>query len=293
MHPKGTYATSGAFRKALEDRLRNIAGTEQVDLNRLRRQVSFDRLLTRLFRIESAPWALKGGYALELRLKAARATIDIDLALPSNFLASAHQGDANEIVHEMLQEAASVPLGDWFVYGIGSAVKDLEAAPYGGARYPVEARMDARTFARFHLDVGIGETVMRPLETVEGRDWLRFAGIGTSPFRMIPSGQQFAEKLHAYTLPRSTPNSRVKDLIDFVLLIRSGNLEKDRTAKAVGATFEHRKTHPLPSMLVAPPVRRGKQFSALASECNVPDDMQAAFEVVQAFFRLMMANWGR
>ena len=27
---------------------------------------------------------------------------------------------------------------------------DLTAAPYGGARYPVEARTDERIFARFH-----------------------------------------------------------------------------------------------------------------------------------------------
>jgi len=66
-----TYTTAGAFRRALEERLKRASLTEQIDLNRLRRQVSFDRLLTRLFREESAPWVLKGGYALELRFKAA------------------------------------------------------------------------------------------------------------------------------------------------------------------------------------------------------------------------------
>ena len=54
---------------------------EQTDLNRLRRQVSFDRLLARLFRDAAPPWLLKGGYALELRYKAARSTVDIDLAV--------------------------------------------------------------------------------------------------------------------------------------------------------------------------------------------------------------------
>jgi len=167
MNPPRTYATSGAFRTALEDRLRKTATSEQVDLTRLRRQVSFDRLLARLFQSEAAPWALKGGYALELRLKTARATIDIDLALPSGVLPTTREGEANQIVHELLQKAASVPLGDWFTYSIGLPVMDLDAAPYGGARYPVEARMDARIFARFHLDVGIGGAVMKPLETVE------------------------------------------------------------------------------------------------------------------------------
>jgi hypothetical protein len=48
MEPK-KYATAAAFRRALEDRLQDIAGKEGVDLQRLRRQVAFDRLLTRLF----------------------------------------------------------------------------------------------------------------------------------------------------------------------------------------------------------------------------------------------------
>ena len=75
------YATAKAFRKALEDRLAKTAETEQVQLNRLRRQVAFDRLLARLFRVDPAPWALKGGYALELRFKTARTTVDIDLTI--------------------------------------------------------------------------------------------------------------------------------------------------------------------------------------------------------------------
>jgi hypothetical protein len=41
-----------------------------------------------------------------------------------------------------------------------------------GARYPIECRMDGRIFARFHLDVGIDDIVMQPLETIQGQDWL-------------------------------------------------------------------------------------------------------------------------
>ena len=132
-----TYATAGAFRRALEERLKRASLTDQIDLNRLRRQVSFDRLLARLFREEPAPWVLKGGYALELRFKAARSTVDIDLTLQRVGAATSAGGDANQIVREMLQSVADIPLGDWFEYAIGSPVMDLTAAPYGGARYPV------------------------------------------------------------------------------------------------------------------------------------------------------------
>src|SRR6516162_5520750 len=104
-----TYTTAGAFRRALEERLKWTAMAEQVDPNRLRRQVSFDRLLARLFREEPPPWVLKGGYALELRFKAARSTVDIDLTVQR--LPASADNDQNQIVRDMLQAAADVPLG--------------------------------------------------------------------------------------------------------------------------------------------------------------------------------------
>ena len=106
-----TYTTAGAFRRALEERLKRVSLAEQIDPNRLRRQVSFDRLLARLFREEPAPWALKGGYALELRFKAARSTVDIDLTVQR--VAPSAGSDENQVVREMLQSAADSPLGDW------------------------------------------------------------------------------------------------------------------------------------------------------------------------------------
>jgi Nucleotidyl transferase AbiEii toxin, Type IV TA system len=277
-----TYATAGAFRRALEERLKRASLTDQIDPNRLRRQVSFDRLLARLFREDPAPWVLKGGYALELRFKAARSTVDIDLTVQR--VAASAGGDENQVVRQMLQSAAAVALGDWFEFTIGPPVMDLTAAPYGGARYPVEARMDERTFARFHLDAGIGDVVIRPLETIVCRDWLGFAGIESSRVLMIAREQQFAEKIHAYTLPRNTANSRVKDLVDLALLIGSGRLDKQRILDALHLTFERRQTHDLPVGLVPPPADWQIPFHALSEECELPTDVAVVFADVQEFF---------
>ena len=283
------YATAGAFRKALEERLKRISQAEQVDINRLRRQVSFDRLLARLFRVEPAPWALKGGYALELRFKTARSTIDIDLSL-QRVATATDQTEASRMIREMLQHAAGISLKDWFEYRIGSPVMDLEAAPYGGARYPVEARMAGRVFSRFHLDVGIGDAVMEPLETVQCREWLEFAGIKGPPVQMIPREQQFAEKLHAYTLPRSSANSRVKDLVDLALLVQSGELVMARLQEAVHVTFQRRGTHVLPSVLLPPPADWRKSFEALAEECRLPTAMDVVFDGVRAYVETILAR---
>jgi hypothetical protein len=284
------YGSAEAFRRALEVRLNKAAETELIQINRLRRQVAFDRLLARLFRIDLALWVLKGGYALELRFRTARATVDIDLTVQR--IAAATEADANQIVRDMLQEAASFSLGDWFEYSIGPPVLDLDAAPYGGARFPIETRMDGRIFARFHLDAGIGDAIIQPVETIECRDWLSFAGIAAPQVPAISREQQFAEKLHAYTLPRSSPNSRVKDLVDLALLIGSGGLSATRTADAVHITFQRRRTHEVAPVLLEPPEDWQGTFLALSEECQIKGDMDTVFSAVKEFFERMMKRGG-
>lgn len=275
------YATAGAFRRALEDRLKRIAHEEKVDVNRLRRQVAFDRLLARLFMPDQPTWVLKGGYALELLFDTARATIDIDLTLPGVDVTS---GQPNEVIREMLQEAAGASLDDWFEFAIAAPLMDLDAAPYGGARFPVEAKMDARIFARFHLDIGVGDVVLHPVDLVECRDWLAFAGIARPSVRIIPREQQFAEKIHAYTLSRSTPNSRVKDLVDLALLVHAGRLKPARVSSAINAAFARRATHHVPRQLAPPPAEWLVQFAELSEGCLAGTSMSDAFEMVRAFY---------
>ena len=91
MKPR-SYNTPTAFRSALEDRLSTIARSENVDLQRIRRQVAFDRLLARIFREGNPPWLLKGAYSLELKLHSARTTKGIDLDRP---LAEMRHGSPN------------------------------------------------------------------------------------------------------------------------------------------------------------------------------------------------------
>ena len=278
------YATAMAFRRALEDRLKTIAAEERVELRRLRREISFDRLLARLFAMKEAPWILKGGYALELRLKEARVTKDIDMALRE--VISGNGKPLSESLFAALEKAASVDLADFFVFVVGPVMKDLDAAPYGGARFPVEARMDNRTFAEFHIDVGTGDVVMTPLDTTEGHDWLKFAGIPAAKFPTICKEQHFAEKVHAYTIPRPSANSRVRDMIDMVLLITSSQkMYPALVKKAIAATFKRRKTHSLPESLKAPPAEWKQSYAALARECGLSEDLDEAFRLLDTYLK--------
>ncbi len=281
------YATATAFRQALEMRLHTMARQEGTDLQRLRRQVAFDRLLCRLFQDKNCPWLLKGGYAMELRLSESRTTRDIDLGTRRPIKGV---GNLNERILKVLQDSASVDLGDFFAFLIGQTIMDLNAAPYGGSRYPVEARVAGRTFVRFHLDVGSGDAVIEPCEDVRGRDWLDFAGIAGGVFHAIPKEQQFAEKLHAYTLPRGeVGNSRVRDLLDVLLLIRLG-MDVDRIRVALKSTFEKRATHPIPDILTPPPESWERPFAALAAECSISLDSRAAFDIVEAYWHSLKSG---
>ena len=120
--------------------------------------MAFDRFLARMFSKgpkATYPWVLKGGYAMELRMHSARTTKDIDLTLHDGTRLSKDPRERGEQVRAMLQEAAATRFDDYFEFLVGEAREDLDGAPEGGSRYPVQARMDGRDFARFHVDVGV------------------------------------------------------------------------------------------------------------------------------------------
>jgi len=138
---------------------------------------------------------------------------------------------------------------------------------------------------RFQLDVGIGDAVVPPTELIESRDWLAFAGIARPQIIAISREQQFAEKLHAYTLPRpKTPNSRVKDLVDMILLIQTETMETAILKRAIQTTFEMRNTHPVPATLLEPPETWISPFHAMAKECGIELALPDAVQMLATFF---------
>lgn len=277
------YATATAFRRALEDRLKTISKKENLELQRLRREVAFDRFLARLFSDKKVPWVLKGGYAMELQIKEARVTRDIDLVWREIFPKS-KKGSFNERILSALQDAASLDLSDHFVFIVSEQIRDLDNAPYAGARFPVEVQMDGRNFVNFHLDVAAGDVDLEPLDVIEGRDWLSFARIPRAKVKAIPKEQQFAEKVHAYTQPRPTTNTRVRDLVDMVLLIRTDKLHKEKLQAALKATFRRRESHSVPTELRPPPENWKTPFAALARDCGLPVELEGAYKLVSSFF---------
>ena len=128
--------------------------------------------------------------------------------------------------------------------------------------------------------------MLDPLDEVVGEDWLGFAGITRIVVPALSAEQHWAEKLHAYTRPREgRTNTRVKDLIDLVLLIDRETLEGDRVLGAVQSTFDRRRTHDIPRELAAPPAEWARSFAVLAKECELAHTPTTAHARVIQFWR--------
>lgn len=171
---KKGYSSAQNFRTALLERIKKMASNDGKTVQRLQRQVAYDRLLCRLFSGDTVPWILKGGHVMELRIHNSRATKDIDLALKDMKIFNAKTQDKqNKAILARLQEKAALNLKDFFEYIISEPVLDLDAAPDCGARFPVEAQIDGKTFSKFHLDVGVGDVWIEPHDKIKLNDWLR------------------------------------------------------------------------------------------------------------------------
>lgn len=210
----------------------------------------------------------------------ARTTKDVDFSIPR-----INNADENTI-RSLLQDEAKKDLSDWFVFYIGVPMREFDQAVYGGWRYPVEARVANRVFTKFHIDVGIGDAVISEAEWKKGEDVLHFAGIEPAYAAMLPIEQHFAEKIHAYSYPRDKrPFSRMRDLVDLVLLIEQGLPEKKLVVSAVNATFNRRNTHEIPHVLEMPPETMRGSYGQLAEDCGVTKKTMAeAFSFLQEYW---------
>lgn len=257
-----------ALRRSLEDRLRQTAERTGRDLGWTRRRHVFLRAIHRLAANAPRIWVLKGGFAVELRRPGlARATRDIDLALRTS---SETRGDGT-FARSLLSEALTPdPDMDRFHFVVG-APTGLADDAYGRPawRFHVSAELAGKSFVEFRIDV-----VERPEELVGLTEITVPAGdVVTGPTRMVAVTdlrQQFAEKLHALTRSYAGGSStRVKDLVDLVLLLEDGLTADGELVVTVRRVFAVRGTAKPPQQLGTPPVGWFGPFATWAEELDL------------------------
>jgi hypothetical protein len=279
-----TYASPEAFKQALEQRLRSSA--TGVEFTRKRRLLIFDRFLARVVDVLGDAATLKGGLVLELRLERARATRDVDLRMV---------GSPHELLAK-LQEAGRKNLLDFMTFEIRADDDhpkiQNDRMPYDGQRFRAECKLAGKLYGQpFGVDVAFGDPMLGEPELVVAEDVLGFAGISPPLLRLYPIETHIAEKLHAYTMPRNRPNTRVKDLPDLALLATAQPLDAKRLRTALEQTFAFRKTHALPASVPAPLEAWRAPYQAMARDEQLAwatlDDVTAA---TQAFLNPVLAG---
>ena len=271
------YATATAFRRALETRLIDHSRSTGLPLLRLRRIVVFERLLARL--MEAAPnrWVLKGGLALDYRLGSrARTTKDMDLGR--------HDDEAAATAD--LRAAQRVDLGDYFVFQIERTSHLDEAFEGAAVRYRVRAELAGKVFETVTLDIGFSPPGSFTPETLSTSDLLAFAEIEPLAVPALPLVQHVAEKVHAYTRAygeEGAGSSRVKDLVDLVLIAATESVAAADLRQALEGTFVSRGTHALPLSLPLPPASWAVPYAKLAAEVGIDQNVMAGHQAAAHF----------
>jgi hypothetical protein len=263
------YTSAPPFRQALETRLGAASRAGRPSLARLRKEVAFDRLLARLMAVAPDRWILKGALALDYRFgDRARTTRDVDLAM---------RGDEAAATADLLTVQAH-DLGDFFSFAIERTGTLDQSADGAAGRYHVVAELAGRTFDAFVLDVGFDPPAGVEPDRLPGPDLLSFAGIDPVVVPALPLEFAVAEKVHAYTRSygdQGRASTRVKDLVDLVLVAGAATLDARPLREALDATFEGRATHPLPLRLPGPPADWRVPYGRMCRDIGLDPDLGA------------------
>lgn len=270
------YATAAAFRTALEQRLLTTARQDGLSLARLRKLVTFDRLLARLMAVAPDRWVLKGAVALHYRMGMSfRTTNDVDLG----------RWDNERAATDDFAAAERLDLGDYFQFVVERTAKLDQLLEGAAVRYRVSSYLAGRRFEDISVDVGFGRPLTVGPARLRGPNLLGFAEIQPSEVPALPLEAHVAEKVHAYTrgYAGGRPSTRVKDLVDLVLISAQFPFKAGTLRRALQEAFDARRTHPLPATLPPPPVDWRTGYRRMATEIGLHQDLSAGYDEVRDF----------
>jgi len=210
-----SYGSPGAFRRALTDKLRDLASRSRWTLQQLQRQMAYDRLLERLYLVDEG-WVIKGATALLARDIGVRGTIDIDV----------YREVAREIAETDLRRAAALDIGDWFRFEIGTPRPVVDT---GGVRLPVTALVGNTVWVQFHVDlVGTDLRMTGEPEDVPPLARVVMPDVEQHGYRAYPLVDHVADKVCAIVErhgPTQAPSTRFRDLVDLVAIVLAVSVE--------------------------------------------------------------------
>lgn len=268
-----------ALRTSIEQRLANLAAERQTSLDRLRRHFAFQRILVRLSADDN--WVLKGGFAIEVRLGLdARATKDLDLAMLE---------DLNGVeVQDRLLDALDVDADDGLTFQVSPprAIASDEAGNPGW-KFTVTSVLGGKVFASLRLDVvARSEEIAGAVGTIEVHPPILAERLSSTAMPAVDVAQHAAEKFHAMarTYAGGRPSSRVKDLVDVVLLAEAGLLPHPDLQGRLQTVWRVRDGVPPPAQLPEFPAAWLSDYTAMAAELDLDIDYPTARSIAERLF---------
>lgn len=282
-----SYETPTALRTALEARLLTRSQATGVSLDRLRRRVLFERVVARLQAAEPGLWVIKGGMALEVRLRDdARLTKDLDLGLRGEVL------DAAQLQDRLIEAMTLDPDQDRFVINVRSVERLTEDdSGHSTWRARTAATLADKPFGGLQVDVSPRTHELDATDMMSLPSSLDFAGIAAPVAEVIDLQRHVAEKFHGMLkVFVDRVNTRVRDLVDLVILAEHGLIEAPAAAAAVRTVWAERGDG-LPAVLPALPSSWLDRYERLAADQGLnAETFPEAVAVVTALWTEMFPN---
>ncbi len=284
-HPSG-YRTPEALWTAVQARARTAAPGRATTTSNLQRQFVYDRFLERVFTASDGSWVLKGGTALLARVRTARHSKDIDLFR--------REGTLETAVGE-IRAAAALDLGDHlnFLPGRFDERGHHEGQP---GRHLATLHLDAyagvKVVVSFTVDIVTGSVITEEPDRYRPQPAVTVAGMVPTDYLLYPVADHVADKVCATVeLHDGRPSSRVRDLVDLVVIARTQTLGAAALSRAIEAERITRALDPITGWASPPPWSMSyAKVAKNVAECAEHRSHATATALVEAFLNPVLTG---
>ncbi|MDQ2670876.1 MAG: nucleotidyl transferase AbiEii/AbiGii toxin family protein [Gemmatimonadota bacterium] len=266
MSDESPYSNWQGVEQAMKAAAASSASRSGAGVGDLLVRARFDRFLSRVFAEgESSGWLLKGGTSILARVSDARHTQDLDLAASQASLDEAVE-DLRARVQRDYGDHLSFELVSVRATGLGDTQPDVQTRQVTFACFAGSGAARKR-FGEVKVDLVVGPPPVGDVEVVEPAARLQLARpLQSAPYRLFPLVDQVAEKVCATmsrAYPGGRPSSRVKDLVDLVVIGRTQTVPLRPLQLAIATQQIRSRLDPFEQLVI--PEGWEKRYQAMAA----------------------------
>lgn len=184
---------------------------------------------------------------------------------------------------EDLLRAADEDLEDYFAFAILGTEEVWEGGRRLALRYRFEASVAGVAFEPLQVDVTNLAPEVWGLERAQRPGLLSEVGLGPIDVMLIPLERQVTEKLHAYTRRYNGESTRVRDLVDLIIIRLFETVDARRLRDEITRTFARRGTHSVPEEVPAPPADWARAYAEEARAIGIPHTLADAHQIAASW----------